>query len=276
MSRRRGQNGTVKIINGRGYGRYYENTPEGQKQKRVALGPCSTQSVGERKMREFIGRNGINSDLTFIRAECAALTVKDQAEICIGQLKTRRRKPVRRKTLECYKNAIYSHIVPCVGEVTLDEANNSAFKQLVAYMVAKRHSMTKACPEGVPYSAETINTVTKVFKEVVESLLDKNGDPVYPRKWNNDFADLPIIHKSEQKRPSMTVSELEQGLTQCKRMLWKFLFALLAATGLRIGEAFAIEAKHVSPDGRTIQNPAGARRKHRSPIYQNGARNTRR
>jgi len=203
-------------------------------------------------MREFIERNSVNSVEKFVRATSAALTFGEQAVVYIEQLKSRNRRPIRRKTLECYQNALDTHLVPLIGDVPLADVNNSVFKHVVATMVTKRHSIKKECPKGKPYSPETINTITKVMKEVVESLLDENGEPIYPRKWNNDFADLPIIHRSEQKRPSMTVAELEQGLARSKSGK-RHLFALLAVTGLRISEALGLEARHVSSDGLLIQ-----------------------
>jgi integrase len=63
--------------------------------------------------------------------------------------------------------------------------------------------------------------------------------------------DLPIVEYSEQNRPSLkagTVSDLIQD--SCGQE--QALYVLLAATGMRISEALALETKHLANNGRTI------------------------
>ena len=48
---------------------------------------------------------------------------------------------------------------------------------------------------------------------VVASVLDEDGNQVYPRKWNHDFIDMPIVEESEQNRPSFS-SEIMTGLAK--------------------------------------------------------------
>jgi len=43
-------------------------------------------------------------------------------------------------------------------------------------------------------------------KLIVSSAIDDNGDELYPRKWNNDFIDLPVIEN--QKQPTFTVEQM--------------------------------------------------------------------
>jgi hypothetical protein len=38
---------------------------------------------------------------------------------------------------------------------------------------------------------------------VVASVTDDDGNQVYPRKWNHEFIDMPIVEQSEQNRPSL-------------------------------------------------------------------------
>jgi len=57
-------------------------------------------------------------------------------------------------------------------------------------------------------SAKTITEIISVLKYVVASVLDENGGEVYPRQWNHDFMDLPIIGK--QNQPAFTPEQVEK------------------------------------------------------------------
>lgn len=60
-------------------------------------------------------------------------------------------------------------------------------------------------------SAKTIKNYLDVPKAVVASVMDDDGNQVYPRKWNNDFIDIPVVEPSEQNRPSFS-PEIIPGL----------------------------------------------------------------
>ncbi len=100
-------------------------------------------------------------------------------------------------------------------------------------------------------SAKTITEIISVLKYVVASVLDENGGEVYPRQWNHDFMDLPIIGK--QNQPAFTPEQVEKivGKAQAR---YAVLYALLAGTGMRIGEALAIELGPQSDDATTISS----------------------
>jgi integrase len=100
-------------------------------------------------------------------------------------------------------------------------------------------------------SAKTIVNYTQVLKLVVASAVNENGDQIHPRVWNNDFAGLPIIDKTKQRRPTVTQTELEEILTGVKDR-YRVLFALLAGTGLRIGEALGVKTTDFGPDYRVL------------------------
>jgi integrase len=100
-------------------------------------------------------------------------------------------------------------------------------------------------------SDKTIKTYSDVVKLVLASAVDAEGEQVYPRKWNPDFIGLPIVKKEKQYRPTITTTELEEVLTSAKER-YAVIFALLAGTGLRIGEALALKPSNLSPDGRVL------------------------
>lgn len=95
---------------------------------------------------------------------------------------------------------------------------------------------------------------------VVASVTDDDGNQVYPRKWNHEFIDVPIVKHSEQNRPSFS-PEIMTGLAMYHHPREQMLFVLAGAGGFRIGEALGIEIdKHLSADCPTITVAQKARR----------------
>lgn len=101
-------------------------------------------------------------------------------------------------------------------------------------------------------STQSIVNYTKVAKMVVASAVGSEGDPLYPRKWNHDFIGIPILRREEQRRQTITEAELSEVLAKTTPR-YSILFALLAASGLRIGEALALKTSSLSPDCRVIR-----------------------
>lgn len=103
-----------------------------------------------------------------------------------------------------------------------------------------------------PLAANTIKRMVNLVKLIRESVVDDNGDQVYPYRWNKKFIDAPKIRKKDMKRPTIT-REIMNGLARIPNIFYRVLFILLGATGARIGEMLAVEIdKHISPDYRTI------------------------
>jgi integrase len=100
-------------------------------------------------------------------------------------------------------------------------------------------------------SPQTIATHTKVAKMVVASAVDSEGEQIHPRKWNHDFIGLPIVQLEKQHRPTVTETELGEILAGTK-VRYAVLFALLAGTGLRIGEALGLKPTDLSADCRVL------------------------
>jgi hypothetical protein len=139
---------------------------------------------------------------------------------------TRRRRPVKPATIFGWQHALNRWNLPNIGDKLLSEISNGALRELIEKMAA-----------GL--SPKTIVNYAQVVKMVMASAVDADGDELYPRKWNHDFIGLPIVRKEEQHRPSVTETELGEILWSAKKM-YAVLFALLAGTGLRIGEALAL------------------------------------
>ncbi len=248
LSRRIGQKGSVFQHGhpkkweptGLAYGRYWVDVAQERKRRTVPLGVCPTKSDARRKLREHIDAEGINDNNSFTANTTPATTFRAQAAKWIESLSTRRRKPVKPATIFAWQHALDKWVLPSLGDRFLGDVSNGALRELIDKMTT----------EGL--SAKTIVNYAQVVKLVVASAVDANGEQVYPRKWNHDFVGLPIVKKEEQYRPTVSESELEEILASAKTR-YSVLFALLAGSGLRVGEALALKTTDVSPDYRVLQ-----------------------
>jgi len=78
------------------------------------------------------------------------------------------------------------------------------------------------------------------------------GRTALSRKWNHDFVGMPIVQKEQQHRPSLTETEVVEILASTSKR-YASLFAVLAGTGLRIGEAQALKATDFTSDCRVLR-----------------------
>jgi integrase len=142
--------------------------------------------------------------------------------------------PSIRSALDCW-------LLPNLGDMPLSDVNNTALRGLVTKMIG--------C-----LSSKTINTYINMAKEIVESLLDEDGEPICARKWNNDLIDLPIVHKREQRRPKLTGEGVTAVIACCETDWEQMLYILCAAGGMRIAEVLALDInEHISPDCTVIR-----------------------
>jgi len=99
----------------------------------------------------------------------------------------------------------------------------------------------------------TIQDRIGVIKSVVASAVNTEGEQLYPRKWNHDFMDVPVVVDRDINAPCFN-SEIVSGLARWKDCRARTLFILCAASGLRIGEVLGLDlAKNVSADFRTLR-----------------------
>jgi len=247
MSRRSGQLGEVQRHGKFWTVRFRLDVPEQEKRiyRRVKICPVSgpgllTKPEIQRRAREIVDSYGANSKERFNQVEGLSLgvTFREQSKCWLEHVQTRNRKPVRANTAEGWKYCLDKWILPAIGDMPLSQVGNPTLKGLVA-------TMKKA---GL--SAKTIDDYIQPAKMVVGSLLDEEGEPVYPRKWNNEFIDMPVVEN--QRQPVFTGEEISNLLNNCDGF-HRMLYALKAGSGLRIGEALAVRVELVSRDRRTIE-----------------------
>ena len=90
-----------------------------------------------------------------------------------------------------------------------------------------------------------------MVKFVVASAVDEEGDQTHTRAWNHEFIQLPLVIKENQNRPTITQAEITELLSSLKERD-AVLVALVAGTGLRIGEALAVRTEDFHPECQVL------------------------
>jgi integrase len=139
---------------------------------------------------------------------------------------TRRRRPLKPATVYGWQHCLDRWILLNLGDKLLSEVGNGALRQFVEILTAAR------------LAPKTIVNVLTVVKFVVASAVDEEGDQIHPRIWNHEFIQLPLIIKEKQNRPTINEAEISALLNGVKER-YAVLVALVAGTGLRMGEALA-------------------------------------
>jgi len=239
---RRGQVGTISV-SGKWYVVRFWKYPTGEDRIHASERICPVSGEGalpkgerRRKANEIVEASGVNDAQAFVDTSNGT-TFREQAVWFLNHSMTRKRNPIKPATIQSWQNTTDKWLNPNLGDIPLASINNLSLKVLVAKM------------HEAKLSPKTIANYVGLVKLVVASAIDKDGEQLFPRKWNHEFIDLPIIEKQHQ--PTFTL-ETMTAIVEKAYGLERVLYALLAATGLRIGEALGLEVKHISPDCQTI------------------------
>lgn len=234
----------------RAYGFFRMDVPEQAKQAevRIPLGLCRDRMSAMLKLHRAMHEAGA-LDVAKVRERITpATTFETQAAWWLGEIKAGRivnsktRKPIRANTIDAYSGAV-AYLNGVIGSVSLASLDNHEARELVARMKAER---TKA---GSRFDDKTIVEFFRVFRRVVASARDERLRELYPREWDLAYIGLPKVNKREQHRPTFTAKEISFIVSNAQRPIYRTMFALLAGSGLRIGELLALEiGKHISPD----------------------------
>jgi len=224
------------------YGKFWADVPGSPERKRrtISLGVCRTKTVARQRLRDYIQREAINSTEVFRQNTAPGVTFRHQAELWIALLPARKRRPVKPATISGWRDALNAWLLPHLGDKLLADVSNSAVRELVEKM------------SEAGLSPKTIVNYVQVVKLVVASAVNEEGEQIYPRKWNHDFIQLPVIRRDQQRRPTVTETDLKEILLTVKKRKHGMLFALLGGTGLRIGEALALRSTDFGPDCRVL------------------------
>lgn len=164
---------------------------------------------------------------------------REAAKNWLAKAQTRSRRPISESSVPTIQSALDNYILPVVGDLPLSKVHNGTCKPIV-------DAMKK---EGL--SSSSMDSYFKIVKNVMKSIIDpETGDYVFHRKWSPELLDMPLVEHT--KTPCATKEQIEKMLKYSKDEWERRLYVVLAATGLRISEALALEWSHLTNDGRTL------------------------
>jgi site-specific recombinase XerD len=239
---RRGQVGTIEV-SGKWYVVRFWRYPPGQDRIHDSERICPVSGDGalprgerRRKANEIVAASGVNDAQKFTET-LNGTTFREQCLWFLNHSMNRKRNPVKPATIQSWQNCANKWLNPNLGDLPLANINNATVKALVGSM------------HEAGLSPKSISNYVGLVKLVVASASDKDGEQLFPRKWNHEFIDLPLVEN--QRQPSFA-AETMNAIVRKADGQDRVLYVLLAGTGLRVGEALGLEAKHLSTDCRTI------------------------
>jgi integrase len=247
MSRRSGQRGRIERRGNTYYARFWQDDAESGGRRYAAVRICSATGPGtlnhsqrQRRLLEIINESGCNSQESYRTAKAAFLGVNfaQQSEAWLAALRNRKRNPVKPHSLYNFESAL-RYIVPKIGECQLVDLKNAEVRQFISEMHGEMKGDRKR------FSAKSVANYLQVVKSVIASALDTDGEQLYPRKWNADFLDAPTIQN--QRKPCFQAPEIESIISKVGGE-FKLFYAMLAGSGLRVGELIALRVEDVEND----------------------------
>jgi integrase len=244
MSRRSGQRGRIEKKGNAYYARFWDDDPKtgGRHYRSVricsAIGPGALNlSQRLHRLQEIIAESGCNSEKSCQAAKGAFLgtTFRQQSEAWLVSLRTRKRRPVKPHTLCSFGSAL-RYINSQVGTCQLADFKNAQLKAFISEMAGEMKG------DRLRFAAKSIANYLQVIKAVIASAIDSNGEQLYPREWNDDFLDAPTV--TEQRKPSFGASNIENIIEKAQGE-GKLFYAMLAGSGLRVGELIALSVEDV-------------------------------
>jgi hypothetical protein len=178
-----------------------ENVTNGVEVRYVGIEPYVVLVRRYNDGHTVIAESGADTPECLAHAEgiSSGVTFREQAAWWIEHVQQRKRKPIAPATVESWRGCLDTWILPNLGDVPLSSVGNLALKGLVEKMVK------------AGLSPKTVNTYTQVVKSVVASAVNEEGEQLFPRKWNHEFVDMPVVDKSKQNTPHFT-SEVVTGI----------------------------------------------------------------
>jgi integrase len=239
LTRKRHQEGQLlKLKNGFAV-RYYERDDDGRRQRVQkflgTFGDLPTRRSALNAMQFEMA--AVNSYIT-VRPQQSPQTFRQRAMQWITDCEQRKQKPLKPSVSNNWRGILKNHLLPLIGEIPLCDVGNKTMRSVV-----ERLSKKKLAPT-------TMQNILLVAKLTVASDVDDDGNQRNPRKWNMRYIDAPPVNSKEQHKPSFTCDEVTRVVESATGRL-QMLCVLLAATGLRVGEALALECRHF--DGAAIE-----------------------
>jgi integrase len=227
MSFRSGQSGTVVRKGQMWHGRYYVDVlgEENRRRTSVPLGSIHTMTKPEakRKLRTLLEEMGLNENSHLERTSAGARTFGSEA----AWWKENRLSIFKPSTQETMANHLEKYLMPRFGSLPIAAIDERRVQEFIADLTRTKYTL----PNGVrkQLSPKSIRNIVGVLKLIL-------GEKVW-RDWRLSFPEIPI---KEQR--CFSPDEMRQ-IVKASAGQWKVLFATLASTGLRCGEAFGLHVE---------------------------------
>jgi integrase len=209
------------------HGRYYVDLPGKDERRRVSvpLGSVSTMKKTEakRKLRAMLEEMGLNDDTHLERVDSGAKTFRSEAE----WWKENRLLMCKPSCQETMGSHLEKYLMPQFGSLPMAAVDERRVQEFVAALSRTDYAVGKGRKRRL--SPKSIRNIVGVLKLIV-------GPKVW-REWNLRFPEVPI---KEQRYFSPDEMRL---IIDAAPGQWKVLFATLAGTGMRCGEAFGLHVE---------------------------------
>jgi integrase len=250
MARRSGQSPQPVIQRGWWTVRYRIDVPGREQRMHRRERICPIAGPGllarpeiERRAREIIAASGADTVEHFEKCEALiqGTTFRQQAAWWIKHVQSRKRSPIALATAAGYRSYLKNWLNPLLGDLTLASVDNKVAKDLVIAL------------GEAELAPKTIVEIVGVLKAVLASAINRDGKQIFPREWNHEYIDLPVVDPDKQRRPTVSSKQLSDVIANSKGR-YQALYALLGGSGLRIGEALAIKLDAFSEEHTTISS----------------------
>jgi len=239
MSFRSGQSGNVVRKGQMWHGRYYVDIPgeDGRRRVSVPIGSVHAMKKNEakRKLRGLLEETGLNSDSHLERTARGVRTFAEEATWWRAH-KLSRFKP---SCQEAMGSHLDKYLIPRLGAVPVAAIDERLAQEVITHLSEVEYKW----PNGVSrkLSSKTIRNIVGVLKQIL-------GKKVW-RDWS-DLAFPADAMKKEQRW--FTETEMRQ-IVNAASGVWRVLFATLAGSGMRIGEASGLYVEDLDLAGGRIK-----------------------
>jgi len=163
------------------------------------------------------------------------MTFSEQANAYFKWLKGRNT-PAKATSIATIQSLLSCHAIPYIGDLPLANIDNQTMKELVTKIV-QRDTKKKISPNSIAL-------IVKFVKRVIARAKDERGNQLYPRVWDAEHIDAPKMVR--RKRATITREKIEECLASAQPVIYE-LISILAATGMRKGEAFFLKVDDFDP-----------------------------
>ena len=223
MSFRSGQSGTVVKKGQMWHGRYYVDVPGEEHRRKVSVPLGSALEMrkpeAKRKLRAMLQEMGLNDDAHLERMSAGARTFETEA----AWWRKHRLSLCKPSTKEAEGSHLDKYLVPRFGSLPMAAIDERRVQEFITDLCRTEYIW----PDGKSrrLSPKTIRNIVGVLKRIVGK---------QARDWSLRFPEIPV------KRQRCFSPDEMRRIVNAATGQWKVLFATLASTGMRCGEAFGL------------------------------------